>query len=320
MIVSVALVLVGLALLVLGGEVLIRAASRIADLAGVSPAVVGLTVVAAGTSMPELVVSLRGSLGGSDAIAVGNVIGSNSFNIGVILGVCALVAPLKITGRTVRLEWPLMLLAAFQLYLLSRDGRIDRLEGTFFLVAFVAFVAFSLKIAHSDMDPGERSQFAAAGVPGPRRRPRALGYSGLNAALGCGLLAGGAELLVVGATDLARSVGATEEVISLTIVAAGTSLPELFASIAATRQGRADVAISNVIGSNIFNVLAIVGVAATVRPLSVSAELIARDCPWMLGLSVLLLPLMRSGYRISRGEGLLLLGAYGLYLEILLKS
>ncbi|QDU69634.1 calcium/sodium antiporter [Engelhardtia mirabilis] len=315
---SILFVLAGLAVLIFGGELLIRCATRIASLAGVSPAVVGLTIVAAGTSMPELVVSVRSALAGSDSLAVGNVIGSNSFNIGVILGLAALIAPISIAGRTVRLEWPVMLLAAVQLYLLARDGQVDRIEGAAFLVAFVAFVAYTLKIARSEMVPAEIEQFAA--TAGPPAEPRPWTRSILGVIAGCALLAGGAELLVIGATDLARSLGASEAVISLTIVAAGTSLPELSASVIAALRGRGDVAVTNVIGSNIFNVLGIAGTTATISPLSVSTELIERDLPWMLGFSLLLFPLMRSGYRISRVEGALLLVGYGVYLALLLGT
>jgi len=314
------LIVLGLVLLVGGGELLVRGAVRIALLARVSPAVVGLTVVAAGTSSPELVVSLQSAAAGSPALAVGNVVGSNIFNIGAVLAVAALIRPLSIHGNTVRMEWPVMALAAFELHLLARDGVIDRLEGGFLATGLVAFVTYSVWIARRSALPAEREQFESAHhLEGEGSRGRAWGLGLGAAAAGFALLAVGSTVLVRGAVSLAAALGASETVIGLTIVAAGTSLPELATSAVASWRGHDDIAVGNIVGSNVFNVLGIVGVTALVHPLDVPAEIVARDDWWMLGFSALLFPLMRTGMRINRAEGAVLGAGFILYMLVLLR-
>jgi len=315
------LVLVGLALLIAGGEALVRGASGIALLARLTPAVVGLTIVAAGTSMPELVVSTQAALAGSSGLAVGNVVGSNIFNIALILGLTALVLPLRITGNTVRLEWPVMVLAAGCLHLLARDGVLDRAEGAFFLASLVVFTAYVVWIARRAVGSAEREEFAELATASFGRTGSAAWTSnGLAVALAVALLWGGSTLLVRGSVGLASAVGVSETVIGLTIVAAGTSAPELITSLVAAYRGRDDIAVGNVIGSNIFNVLGICGVTAVIDPLPIPSEILARDDLWMLALSLLLFPLMRSGMRVTRAEGALLLGLFAAYLIVLLGN
>ncbi len=321
MVFSIIFIIVGLALLGAGGELLLRGASSIATLARMSPVVIGLTVVAAGTSMPELVVSVQAAMAGSPDLSVGNVVGSNIFNIVAILGVAALITPLRIHGNTVRLEWPLMFLALCQLHLLARDGVIDRLEGGFFALALVLFVVYVVRIARREASPAETAEFAALTAT-------ALGGSGARAWMtslaallaGVALLVLGSSSLVRGAVELARLAGLSETIIGLTIVAAGTSLPELAASAVASWRGRDDIAVANVIGSNLFNVLGILGVTALVRPLPVSDVIIERDGWWMLGFGLLLLPIIYSGNRVRRSEGLLLLAGFVVYLSVLVMS
>ncbi len=311
----------GLALLVLGGEGLVRGASGIALLARITPTVVGLTVVAAGTSMPELVVSLQSALADHPTLAIGNVVGSNVFNIGAILALTAMLCPLRIQGNTVRFEWPIVVLAAFQLHLLARDGTIDRLEGGFLVGALVAFVGYSVLVARKQATTIERHEFA-------RMSTASFGRSGGTAwltnvvavAVGVGTLAFGSTLLVDGAVGVAGALGMDDTVIGLTVVAAGTSAPELATSLVAARRGQADVAVANVLGSNVFNVLCIAGVTSLVHPLPVPPEIIARDNWWMLGFSVVLFPVMRSGMRITRAEGALLFAAFVVYMTTLIRS
>ena len=313
-------VILGLVLLVAGGEALVRGATALALRLKIPPAVVGLTIVAAGTSMPELVVSVQAALAGSPALAVGNVVGSNIFNIAAILGVAALISPLRVQGNTVRLEWPVMALAAWQLHLLSRDGTLDRLEGAFFLGALVAFTAYLVHVVRRGATEAETQALESVSPQEPDEGepplPAALGAL----LLGVALLVGGAHALVYGASEIARAVGVSEAVIGLTVVAAGTSLPELAASAVAAWKGRDDIAVANVVGSNIFNVLAIAGTTAIIHPLPVPAEIIARDNLWMLAVSLLLLPLMRSDMRISRLEGAVLLAAFITYLGLLMTG
>ncbi|MEZ4470885.1 MAG: calcium/sodium antiporter [bacterium] len=305
------LVVLGLVLLVVGGDLLVRGACGIALLARVAPAVVGLTIVAAGTSMPELVVSLQAALRGSPDLAVGNVVGSNIFNVAAILGIAALIHPLRIEGNTVRLEWPVMFLASFQLVLLARDGVVDRLEGGFLLAGMLAFTAYVVWIARRNARPAEKADFSEMTTASfGRTGQAALVFNAVAILAGVGLLIGGASALVSGAVELALGFGVSEAMVGLTVVAAGTSLPELAASTMAAWRGRDDIAVANVVGSNIFNILGILGPTALITPTAVTGEIIHRDLWWMLGSAVLLFPLMRSGMRINRTEGVLLIATF----------
>lgn len=315
------LVLFGLLLLVVGGEALVRGASGVALAARLAPAVIGLTIVAAGTSMPEFVVSVQASLEGNPGLAVGNVVGSNIFNIAAILGLTAMIRPLTILGNAVRLEWPVMMLAVFQLHLLSRDGVVDRLEGGFLLGAMVAFTGYAvwmgrnatLEAERPDEDQVETASFGRTGRA-------ALGLNVGAIFVGVGLLAAGSTALVRGATGVAGALGVSDTVIGLTIVAAGTSTPELVTSLMAARRGQDDIAVGNVIGSNIFNVFGIIGPAALILPLRVPESILERDDWWMIGVSLILFPLMWTGMRINRAEGLVLFAVYGVYLAVLLRT
>lgn len=324
MLIDIALVAIGVALLGYGADLLVRGAVTVAKAARLSAAVIGLTIVSMGTSLPELTVSLAAALKGSSDLSLGNVVGSNIFNIGVVLAAAALVFPMRVHSSAVRLEWPFMFLASFQLLLLARDGRLDRLEGGFFVVGLVLFTAYAVFIGRTAVAGEEAADLAEEVArfdvpPAGAVRPRA------SFALAMGLIVGGiallmlgGEALVRGAVSLARSLGWSERVIGLTIVAAGTSAPELATSIVAARKGQSEIALGNVIGSNIFNVLGILGVTAVVRPLDVSASVLGTDLWWMLGLSALLFPMMRTRYVVGRAEGGVLLALYVTYVVVLL--
>ena len=318
--IAIGLVALGLALLAGGGEALVRGATTLAEIAGVTPAVIGLTVVAIGTSLPELVVSVLAAMRDQPDIAVANVVGSNIFNTAMILGVTALVMPLPVHGTAVRLEWPVMFVASLACLLLALDGFLSRAEGAAFVVALVAFVTWSVQIARRQLTPDETRQAEAEAdardLPARRRGP----MTALLLVLGIGGLVAGGNFLVEGAVTLARLVGMSERVIGLTVVAAGTSAPELATSVMAALRGRTDVAVANIIGSNIFNILGILGIAAMVSAVPVSPALVRSDMAWMLGTAVLLLPVMYSSARISRWEGGLLLGVFGVYLTLLLRG
>lgn len=318
---AIGLVVVGLALLAGGGDLLVRGATAIAQLAGLTPAVIGLTVVAMGTSLPELVVSLVAAADGQSDIAVGNVVGSNIFNLAAALGITALVIPLPVHGNAVRLEWPFMFVASFLCLLLARDLVVDRLEGGFFLVSLVLFTVYVVRLARREVVGEERVELQAeveerALAP----RPRRLTMSVLAIAGGVALLVVGGRLLVDGAVTLARLAGLTERVIGLTVVAAGTSAPELATSVVAALRRRTDVAVANMIGSNIFNILGILGVTALIAPLTVSPAIVRTDMWWMLGISLLVYPMMRARGRIARAEGAVLFGAYVAYIVVLLRG
>jgi cation:H+ antiporter len=320
MLLAAGLIALGLALLVVGGEALLRGAVGLATLARLTPAVIGLTVVAAGTSVPELAVSAVAAGQGKADITVGNVVGSNIFNVAFILGVAALVRPMAIAGNTTKLEYPVLAIVTLMGVAICDDGRVGRLDGTLCVAVYVAFTAYMVSLVRRQMNEQEvraqREQVTEiAPADGHRPRPSVcLAYL----AAGVALLAGGAHATVTGAVEVATALGLSERVIGLTIVSVGTGLPELVTSIISSVRGRDDVAIGNVIGSNLFNVLGILGLTALVNPLPVNPAIVASDNWWMLGVTVLLFPLMYTGLRIARWEGGLLLAVYGAYLAALL--
>jgi cation:H+ antiporter len=319
-------ILLGLALLAGGGELLVRAATTIAEIAGVSPAVIGLTVVAIGTSLPELVVSVLSSVRGEPDLAVANVVGSNIFNIAATLGLTAMIIPLPVHGTAVRLEWPVMFVASLVTLLVARDGSIDRFEGMVMLVTLAVFVAYTVRIARRDVTGGEARQIAeeveardiGSSASGTTRSRLPLALALL--VLGVGGLVAGGNFLVDGAVRLARLAGLSERVIGLTIVAGGTGAPELATSLVAAFRKRTDVAIANMIGSNIFNLLGILGVTALVTPIPVASALVHSDMWWMVGSAIVLLPFLKTNAQISRVEGVVLAGGYVTYLVVLLRS
>jgi len=319
--ISVVLVVVGIALLGYGADVLVRGAVTIAKAARIPAAVIGLTIVSMGTSLPELTVSVAAALKGSADLGIGNVVGSNIFNIGIVLGLTALMAPMRVHSSAVRLEWPFMFIASFQLLLLARDGVIDRLEGAFFVIGIALFTAYVVRIGRSELGAEEAADLhesVSAKTAAPEAQ--AVGVALMLLAAGVALLVLGGNVLLKGAIDLATAAGMSERVIGLTIVAAGTGAPEVATSLVAARKGQGEIALGNVIGSNIFNILGILGVSALITPLAVSEAMLQSDFIWMLGLSFLLFPLMRSGSVVSRGEGGVLVAAYGTYLTLLVLN
>lgn len=305
---------VGLAVLVAGGDLLVRGAAALARHLGVAPRLIGLTVVGFATSMPELVTSLAAALAGSPGIAVGNVVGSNIANILLILGLAALIRPLA-TARDSFLSDGLgvvfvsLIGAAVALY-----GSLNRLVGLALVLLLIIYVANAVRRAGSSS--------SADGCESRDVNPLQAGRRGQAIAIvlslaGLGLSLVGAKLLVDGAIDLARSLQVDDAVIGLTIVAVGTSLPELAASVMAAVQRKPDIAIGNIIGSNIFNVLGILGVTALVRPIAMDAAIAQLDIWVMLAAAVLLLAAGLSGSRLSRGEGGVFLVLYAAYLAVL---
>ena len=304
----------GLALLYFGGEQLVRAAASLALRLGLSPLVVGLTVVAMGTSMPELVVSLDAALGGANDIAVGNVVGSNIANLALVLGMCALLSGTKIQATLVKFDGPVALFVALVMLELLRDGIISRLEGVTLLIGLVAYVAVT-----SMLGPHESKQvqdeFAGA-VP---LIQTSLRTTLLRLAGGIIGLAAGGHFLVVSAVDLATSWGLSQAVIGITVVAIGTSLPEMATTLIAASRGQNDMAVGNLIGSNIFNTLGILGTTALVQPLTRGD--IGWDSLWiMVAFTATLIPMMYTGLRVSRFEGAALVSAYIGYLGWLILN
>lgn len=306
MLASASFFVIGLVVLVVAADLLVRGASSLARQLGVSPVVIGLTVVAFGTSAPELVVSLSAALRGAEGadIAIGNVVGSNIFNVGVILGLSALVLPLTVKPRLVRVDCPLLLVSTLALLGFAWDGAITRIEAGLLLVGFGVSLWFTFRDSGVDEAPGPEAQESAPRPVDSKARNVVLVTLGLG-----GLLLGG-HLVVTGAVEIARRLGVSEFVIGLTIVAAGTSLPELATSVVATTRGQPDLAVGNVVGSNIFNLLLILGVTGVVAPLPVRASLYGFDFPVLLGFTAATWPILGIGERVGRKKGMLLVLAY----------
>ncbi len=305
MFITLAMLLGGLLLLIGGGEALVRGASRLAALAGIPSLIVGLTVVAFGTSAPELAVSVKAAFAGSPDIALGNVVGSNIFNILLILGVSALIVPLAVNRQLIRLDVPVMIVATVVVWLLGRNGVVGRGEGIALVLALSAYIGWLIWEARKA--PAEQDKQ-------PIVRGGAL-KSIVFIVAGLAMLVLGSQWLVEGATALARVWGVGELMIGLTIVAAGTSLPEVATSIIAAVRGERDIAVGNVVGSNIFNLLAVLGGAALLSGgVNVTGAALQFDVPFMAATTLLCLPIFISGAKISRGEGLIFLAFYAGYL------
>lgn len=309
MLLAVISILGGLLLLALGAEGLVRGSSSIALRMGVTPLVVGLTLVAFGTGSPEMIVSLRAAWGGDSDLALGNIVGSNICNIALILGVAALARPLHVRSALLQREVPVMVAVTILLGALLYDGVLGRVEGTVLAVGAVVYTVATYLAARRDRDAEVAAEFSQE-LPTPQAstlRSVALVAGGF-----VGLLAG-ANVLVYGAVVIAQALGMSQVVIGLTVIAIGTSLPELATSVVAALRNDADVAFGNVLGSNILNILLILGVVAMVKPIS-GAGLRPLDLGVLIGSAVVVYPLMRRGRILDRWEGALLLGGYVAYI------
>lgn len=308
------LLVAGLALLFIGGDALVRGAARIAAALGLAPFVIGLTIVGFGTSAPELLVSVQAAAQGEDGIAIGNVVGSNIANLLLILGVAGVIAPLQRPALGFRRDAGVLLLVTALLAGLLWWGLVERWMGALLLAGLVAYLIAAVTAGRRQ--PEVAAAYAGeAGLVLPAAAPaRRVGLRSLAAvALGLAALVGGAALLVDGATGLAAAFGVPAAIIGVSVVAVGTSLPELATSVVAAWRRQTDIAIGNVIGSNIFNVLGILGVSALVSPLTVPARFASVEIWVLLGATVLLVWMIQSGARLARWEAALALLAYGLY-------
>jgi cation:H+ antiporter len=318
---TVVMLVAGLVVLVLGGELLVRGASALAGALGVSPLLVGLTVVAFATSAPELAVSLDAALTGSPGLAIGNVVGSNIANILLILGASALVLPLVVRTQLVRTDVPVMVALSLLTLLLALDGRISRVDGLVLLVLLVVYVTRSVLVSRRQERAARERPVPDDGVRRGDDR-RTGGRTLVDVALvvvGVGLLVLGARWLVAAATTVGTALGISDLVIGLTVVAVGTSLPELATSIIAAVRGQRDLAVGNVVGSNIFNIGAVLGLTGVVSPDGIPLEpgAIALDLPVMILVAVALLPVAFTGAAVSRWEGAAFLAYYGVYVTYL---
>lgn len=308
----------GVVVLVLGAGALVRGASRLAAAGGVSPLVIGLTVVAYGTSAPELAVSVHAALTGTGGVAIGNAVGSNIFNVLAILGASALFGGLVVHQRLVRVDVPLLLVVTVGVWWMAADGGLGVGEGAVLLAGIVAYSVFSYLLGRRE--PPEvvaeyDEAFGGEAPAAPRGWARAVGL----VVLGLVGLVGGAQLLLAGATQLAAALGVSDLIIGLTVVAAGTSLPELATSVVATRRGERDIAVGNIVGSNLFNLLAVLGASALAAGgIPVPQAAISTDLPVSLAVTLVALPALALGLSVARWEGALLLGGYVAYLAYLL--
>jgi cation:H+ antiporter len=309
------LMLAGLGLLVIGGEMLVRGASALARAVGLPSLIIGLTVVAFGTSAPELAVSLKAGLGGQADLAFGNVVGSNTFNVLFILGISALIVPLTVSAQLVRLDVPVMVGASAVTWVLAADGVISRGEGWALCAGIVGYTVLLIRLGKKHQLLCDQS---ASGQTAPQE-PIRLVATVLPVLVGLVLLVVGARWVVEGAVEFAQLLGVSELLIGLTIVAAGTSLPEVATSVVASIRRERDIAVGNIVGSNIFNLLAVLGASAAASPAGVAASRTALrfDVPVMMAVALACLPIFFTGGRISRWEGALFLGYYVAYVTYL---
>ncbi|MHB9028189.1 MAG: calcium/sodium antiporter [Candidatus Latescibacterota bacterium] len=315
------LLIAGLALLIIGAEALVRGASRLAAAVGISPLVIGLTIVAFGTSSPEFAVSVKSALAGQADIALGNVVGSNIFNVLFILGISALITPLIVAQQLVKFDVPLMIAVSVVLLALGMDGQLGRGESVLLflgLMGYTGFLIYGSRKESGEVKQEYRAEFA------PSARITGLQWI-MNIALviiGLGLLILGSQWLVESAVSIARRIGVSELVIGLTIIAAGTSLPEVATSVIATLRGERDIAVGNVVGSNIFNIMGVLGCAGALAPagIAVSPEALRFDMPVMIASAFACLPIFFTGNMIARWEGVLFLFYYAAYVVFLILA
>lgn len=300
--------ILGLGILLAGGKLLVDGASAMALKFGMTPGLIGLTVVAFGTSAPELLVSVNAALKGSSDLALGNVIGSNISNISLILGVSAIVYPIAVQPSVLKLDYLVMVVSSLLFFFVSLNGEISNLEGGVFFLLLIGVNLYFISKMRTDSNDEADTEI----VPQPI-------WKGLSfLVLGIVGLYFGSELLVNNAVTISKTFGVSERIIGVTIVAIGTSLPELVTSIIAAIDRKTDLAIGNILGSNIFNVLCIIGVTSLIQPIQVSEAFIQKDFFWMLGLTILLLPAMRSKNGLVGWQGVILVILYCLYVYSIL--
>jgi len=317
---TIALLILGLILLVVSAEWLVKGASRLAGACGISPLVIGLTVVAFGTSAPELSVSVMSAFKGQADLALGNVVGSNIFNVLFILGVASLVTPLIVAQQLVRLDVPVMIVVSVMVLVLGYDGSIGRLDGLLLFAGGVGYTVFLIRQSRKESNSAVKAEYDQE-FGGKPEKSNPLIDIGLIL-VGIGGLVIGSKFLVDGAVEIAQYFGVSELIIGLTIVSAGTSLPEVATSVVAAYRGERDIAVGNVVGSNIFNILCVLGLSSIIAPsgINVAAPALAFDIPIMIAVAVACLPIFFAGYQISRLNGAIFLAFYVAYVVYLIFS
>jgi cation:H+ antiporter len=305
----------GLVILILGAELLVRGASRLAAAFGISPLVIGLTIVAIGTASPEIAVSIQAAANGQGDLTLGNVLGSNIFNILFILGITSIVAPIVIVEQLIRKDAPILLGISLFAFVLALDGNLGALDGTILLLLVAIYIFFALKQSHSESREVQK-EYAEEYAQKESCTTKNFITNISFILVGLGLLVLGSNWLVDSAVQIAKTLGVSELVIGLTIVAVGTSLPEVATSVIAALKGESDIAVGNAVGSNIFNLLGVLGIGALVSPdgIFVAQQVLQFDLPVMLFVALVILPVFYIDSRISRIEGGLLLSYYVVYM------
>jgi len=310
---NILLLVAGLFILILGGDFLVKGATSIALRFKLSPLVVGLTIVAFGTSAPELLISIKAALSGSPDLTMGNVVGSNICNLGLVLGVTAIITPIYVGKDSLRIDWPVAMGSSLLLFSVSSFGFINWLEGVLFMTLLIAYVAFLIihsRKKHLDNRQLETSFEEEELEEGPSKSVyKDLGFL----VLGCAGLYFGADWFVGGAQEIAVYLGVSERIIGITVLALGTSLPELTTAIIASLRKETDLALGNLLGSNIFNVLSILGITSMIKTIEVNQEIVNIDMLWMLGITFVILPFMITSKHVEKWEGIVLLGVYFYY-------
>lgn len=320
---DIVLLVAGLIVLVAGGEALVRSAAGIALKAHIPPLVVGLTIVSIGTSAPELFASLSAALSDAPGLAIGNVVGSNIANIALVLGATALINPIPIFRNMLYFDLAAMSLVSLVMLLLAHDGELTRTDGILFLMLIIAYIISLLLRARSRRAGKPKEKNISRNIEDDVEElkgfsRRGYGFLVLMVVLGCVALYFGANWFVEGAKGFARRLNISDYVIGVTIVAFGTSIPELVASLIAALRQQTDISIGNLIGSNIFNIGLVLGTTTVIAPMKVDDHIISHDLWWMLGISLLLFPIVLSGYRVNRWEGAGLVSIYIAYIYMVI--
>jgi cation:H+ antiporter len=312
--------LAGFVVLVIGAEWLVRGAGRLATAVGISPLVVGLTVVAFGTSAPELAVSVMSAFKGQADIALGNVVGSNICNVLLILGISAIIIPLTVHRQLVRLDIPVMVGVSLLMWALALDGRLGRIDGIVLTLLVIGYVIYLIRRSRREEAEVREEYEKEFGAPSGEKPGAATIFNMLGlVVVGVFGLVLGSKWLVDSAVFIAREFGISELIIGLTIISFGTSLPEIATSIMAALKGERDIAVGNIVGSNTFNILTVLGVASTVSPagINIAPEALRVDIPFMVAIAIVCWPMLADGLKVSRINGIFLLAFYGAYLAYL---
>ena len=306
---TVVILIIGLIILIVGGDYLVRGSSSIALRLHLSPLVVGLTIVAFGTSAPELVISIQSALKGSPDLAMGNVVGSNICNLALVLGITAVINPVRVQSNSIRVDWPMTMGSSILLFLVIRDQSLNATEGIVFVIILASYLFFIIKQSRKETLASMAEDNEIPDTPSQQ-----IWKDIMFIAIGCIGLYFGSEWFVGSAKDLALSLGVEERVVGLTVVALGTSLPELVTAAVASYKGQTDLALGNLMGSNIFNVLSILGITGIIKEINIHSDILNKDIVWMLLIVLMILPLMVMRREVGRVDGLILLIVYFVYI------